>query len=79
MEIEASDAAQGEICLGSGDRKKGKKRGKKKLPVPDLDAISDPLEHQKQRRLIKNRNTAAASRQMPFVVCIAVNKVCSLC
>ena len=39
-----------------------KKRGKKKLPVPDLDAIADPDERRRQRRLVKNRNTAAASR-----------------
>ncbi|CAL8465671.1 g5207 [Coccomyxa elongata] len=40
-----------------------KKRGKKKLPVPDLEAIKDPDERRRQRRLVKNRNTAAASRE----------------
>lgn len=51
--------------LGS-TKKVGKTRGKKKLPVPDLDAIDDPEERRRQRRLVKNRNTAAASRQAPI-------------
>ena len=38
------------------------KRGKRKLPLPNLDAIEDVDERRRQRRLIKNRNTAAASR-----------------
>lgn len=43
-----------------------KTRGKKKLPVPDLDAINDLAERRRQRRLIKNRNTAAASRCVAY-------------
>ena len=42
------------------------KRGKRKLPLPDLDAIQDVEERRRQRRLIKNRNTAAASRCIPL-------------
>lgn len=57
---EPGEAAQEEV---SGIKRTGKKRGKKKLPVPDLDAIKDPSERRRQRRLVKNRNTAAASRQ----------------
>ncbi|CAL8465676.1 g5212 [Coccomyxa elongata] len=38
-------------------------RGKRALPVPDLDAIEDPTEMKLQRRLLKNRRTAAASRE----------------
>ncbi|BDA51582.1 hypothetical protein COCOBI_19-1380 [Coccomyxa sp. Obi] len=40
-----------------------RRRGKRKLPVPDLDAIEDPVELRLQRRLLKNRRTAAASRE----------------
>ena len=58
-----SSAAQGNASDGSGEKKESRKRGKKKLPVPDLDAIKDPNERRRQRRLVKNRNTAAASRQ----------------
>ncbi|BDA51586.1 hypothetical protein COCOBI_19-1420 [Coccomyxa sp. Obi] len=68
----AADAAMdaGEACGEAGPSETSgspqqapKKRGKKKLPLPDLDAIKDPDERRRQRRLVKNRNTAAASRQ----------------
>ena len=49
------------------------KRGKRKLPLPDLDAIKDVEERRRQRRLIKNRNTAAASRCISlFLSCQAL-------
>ena len=50
---------------------KAQKRGKRKLPTPDLDAIEDVEERRRQRRLVKNRNTAAASRcaQLPEHLC----------
>lgn len=38
------------------------RRGKRKIPVPDWDAIEDPDELRLQKRLVKNRRTAAASR-----------------
>jgi hypothetical protein len=57
-----SRSGSGVSVLG-GKRAEGcKPRGKRKLPVPDLDSIEDPAERRKQRRLLKNRNTAAASR-----------------
>ena len=43
---------------GSGDSGKAKR----KKPTPNLDAIDDPAERRKQRRLAKNRATAAVSR-----------------
>ncbi|BDA51580.1 hypothetical protein COCOBI_19-1360 [Coccomyxa sp. Obi] len=36
--------------------------GKRPLPAPDLAAIEDPAEMRLQKRLLKNRRTAAASR-----------------
>ena len=46
------------------------KSGKRKLPLPDLDAIQDVEERRRQRRLIKNCNTAAASRYISlFLTC----------
>ena len=50
---------------GSGDS-----RRKRKKPAPDLAAIEDPAERRKQRRLAKNRATAAVSRcgHAPFVM-----------
>ena len=38
------------------------KKGKRKMPDVDLDAISDPEERKKQKRMAKNRRTAAVSR-----------------
>ncbi len=37
-------------------------KAKRKKPTPNLDAIDDPQERRKQRRLAKNRATAAVSR-----------------
>ncbi|CAD7696143.1 unnamed protein product [Ostreobium quekettii] len=37
--------------------------GKRRKPEPDLSKIEDPEERRRQRRLAKNRNTAAVSRQ----------------
>lgn len=48
------------------------RRGKRKLPLPDLDAIQDVEERRRQRRLIKNRNTAAASRCIPLSFTCAI-------
>ncbi len=39
-----------------------RRRGKQPMLVPDLAAIKDPAELKLQRRLLKNRRTAAASR-----------------
>ncbi|CAL8465675.1 g5211 [Coccomyxa elongata] len=49
-----------QVALGEPPQQR---RGKRKLPVPDLDAIEDPAELRVQRRLLKNRRTAAASRE----------------
>jgi hypothetical protein len=38
------------------------KKGRKKVEPVDLDAIEDPQERKRQRRLQKNRRTAATSR-----------------
>lgn len=38
------------------------RRGRKKAAVVDLSTIIDPTERRRQRRLLKNRMTAAASR-----------------
>ena len=43
---------------GSGESGKAKR----KKPTPNLDDIDDPAERRKQRRLAKNRATAAVSR-----------------
>lgn len=46
----------------SGSESPPRRRGKRKLPVPDFSAIEDPAELRLQKRLVKNRRTAAASR-----------------
>lgn len=38
------------------------RKGRKKVPPVDLDQVTDPEERKRQRRLMKNRETAAASR-----------------
>lgn len=73
---EPGEAAQEEV---SGKERTGKKRGKKKLPVSDLDAIKDPSERRRQRRLVKNRNTAAASRQEIPVSCMHACEQLQIC
>ena len=50
-----------------------RRRGKRPLLVPDLAAIKDPAELKVQRRLLKNRRTAAASR------CMSKRLQCYLC
>lgn len=42
-------------------------KAKRKKPTPNLDAIDDPAERRKQRRLAKNRATAAVSRCIQHV------------
>jgi len=43
--------------------KQQKKRGRKAKPVVDLNSITDERERKRQRRLMKNRLTAAMSRE----------------
>jgi len=40
-----------------------RKRGRKAKPLVDLDSITDEKERKRQRRLMKNRMTAAMSRE----------------
>ncbi len=44
------------------------RKAKRKKEVPDLDAIDDIAERRKQRRLAKNRATAAVSRYAAWAV-----------
>lgn len=39
-----------------------RRKGRKKVPPVDLNSVVDPEERKRQRRLMKNRETAAASR-----------------
>ncbi len=54
------EAAEGTEVSDSESPKR--RRGKRKLPEVDFSAIEDPAELRLQRRLVKNRRTAAASR-----------------
>ncbi|KAK2077953.1 hypothetical protein QBZ16_003821 [Prototheca wickerhamii] len=50
------------MMLGSSSGPTGRRKGRKKVPPVDLSRVTDPEERKRQRRLMKNRETAAASR-----------------
>ena len=60
-----ADPASAELTDPSGS---ADSRRKKRKPAPDLAAIEDPAERRKQRRLAKNRATAAVSRCADIVM-----------
>ena len=54
----------------SGSAASEQRRAKRKKDAPDLEAIDDIAERRKQRRLAKNRATAAVSRCATCQLCI---------
>jgi hypothetical protein len=64
--MDRSSEAQGPSNEPTDPSGSGESKGKRKKPTPDLEAIEDPAERRKQRRLAKNRATAAVSRFLPL-------------
>ena len=60
-----SSARAGTSSMLAGSAKAVMPLGKRKAEQSELDTILDPAEKKKQRRLAKNRATAALSRQAP--------------
>ena len=58
----SGNAAQGASAEATDPSGSADSRGKRKKPTVDLSSIEDPAERRKQRRLAKNRATAAVSR-----------------
>ena len=61
----SEDGSSQEVSRGtelSGSGPPPRRKGKRKLPMPDFSVIEDPAELRLQKRLVKNRRTAAASR-----------------
>ncbi len=58
---------------------KAAKKGRKKVEPVDLDAIEDPQERKRQRRLQRNRLTAASSRCTVPMLWGGMPKSCSFC